>query len=66
LAEKRKTLTTKAQRHQGKIHREVREVREERLSPRRHRGHKGEKMQGRSAEGTEKRGLWLVDYPSLI
>jgi hypothetical protein len=41
LVEKRKTLTTKAQRHQGKIHREVREIREKRLSPRRHKGHKG-------------------------
>jgi hypothetical protein len=30
LVEKRKTLTTKAQRHQGKIHREGREAREER------------------------------------
>jgi hypothetical protein len=35
-------------------------------SPQRHRGHKGEKMQGRSAEVTEKRGLWLVDCPSLL
>jgi hypothetical protein len=66
LAEKRKTLTTKAQRHQGKTHREDGEVREERLSPRRHKGHKGEKMQATSAEDTEERGLWLVDYPSLI
>jgi hypothetical protein len=32
----------------------------------RRKGHKGEKMQGISAEVTEKRGLWLVDYPSLI
>jgi hypothetical protein len=30
LVEKRKTLTTKAQRHQGKNHREAREVREKR------------------------------------
>jgi hypothetical protein len=40
LAEKRKTLTTKAQRHQGKTHREVREVREERFTTKapRHEG----------------------------
>jgi hypothetical protein len=27
------------------------------ISPQRHRGHKGEKMQGKSAENTEERGL---------
>jgi hypothetical protein len=35
-------------------------------SPPRHKGHKGEKMQATSAEVTEERGLWLVDYSSLI
>jgi hypothetical protein len=40
LVEKRKTLTTKAQRHQGKTHREVREIREERFH---HKGAKGTK-----------------------
>jgi hypothetical protein len=24
------------------------------------------KMQGTSAENTEERGLWLVDYPSMV
>jgi hypothetical protein len=46
--------------------REDGEVREERLSPPRHKGHKGEKMQATSAKDTEKRGLWFVDYPSLL
>ncbi len=79
--EKRKTLTTKAQRHQGKIHREDGEVREKRFHHKGHRGHEGkmftteaqrhrealrEKMQGPSAKVTEERGQWLVDYPSLI
>jgi hypothetical protein len=54
LVEKRKTLTTKAPRHQGKNHREVREVREEKtFSPPRHKGHKGGKMQGIRKEVTE-------------
>jgi hypothetical protein len=35
-------FTTKAPRHQGKIHREVGEEREERFSPQRHRGHEGQ------------------------
>jgi hypothetical protein len=54
LVEKRKTLTTKAPRHQGKNHREVREVKEEKtFSPQRaqrgkdarqkRRGHKGKR-----------------------
>jgi hypothetical protein len=38
----------------------------EKHSPPRHKGHKGKKMQATSAENTEERGLWLVDYPSLI
>jgi hypothetical protein len=32
----------------------------------RHREALREKMQGPSAKVTEERGLWLVDYPSLI
>jgi hypothetical protein len=32
----------------------------------RHREALREKMQGGSAKVTEKRGLWFVDYPSLI
>jgi hypothetical protein len=60
-------FTTKDPRHQGKNHREVREVKEEKtFSPQRHRGHKGEKMQATSAKDTEERGLWFVDYPSLL
>jgi hypothetical protein len=36
------------------------------ISPQRRKGHEGKKMQGRSAEDTKERGLWFVDYPSLI
>jgi hypothetical protein len=48
--EKRKTLTTKAQRHQGKIHREDREVREERFH---HKGTKGTKGRPRAKDNFE-------------
>jgi hypothetical protein len=51
------------------------------IPPQRHQGHEGKtftteaqrhrealrlKMQGTSAENTEERGLWFVDYPSLL
>jgi hypothetical protein len=64
--EKRKTLTTKAQRHQGKIHREVREEREKRFSPQRsQRAQRGKDARQKHRGHGEKRamvcGLSLLD-----
>jgi hypothetical protein len=56
-------------REKGHFTAEIAEDTKGRSSPRRRRDTEklwGKKMQGTSAEVAEKRGLWFVDYPSLI